>query len=214
MSRCLLFDCDGTLVDSERICNVAMARKFQENGIKLDVDELVRDFRGWKLSKILETLQARYSVKVAPDFIETYRAMVSTLFISELRSIAHIENALESLPHPKAVVSSGPREKIELALKICGLSKFFGTNIYSSYEVGSWKPDPEIYRYAATDMGFDPKDCAVIEDGLVGVESGYRAGATTYFYNKYDEPCEFKAVVSFTSMKDLPNILDTHNKKG
>ena len=212
MSKCLLFDCDGTLVDSERLCNVAMARIFEEYGILLETDELIREFRGWKLSNIMETLQARYSISLAPDFIETYRFLVSTLFVSELRPIAHIETALESLPHPKAVVSSGPREKIELALKLCDLSRYFGANIYSSYEIGSWKPDPEIYRYAATDMGFDLKDCVVIEDGLICVEAGHRAGAATFFYNKYDELCEFKDVVSFKSMKDLPIILDTHNK--
>ena len=64
MSACLLFDCDGTLVDSERLCNVGLVRKFQELGIRLDPDELVIRFRGWKLARILELLAIEYELEL------------------------------------------------------------------------------------------------------------------------------------------------------
>lgn len=207
MSNCILFDCDGTLVDSERLSNIGLVRKFEEYGIQLDADELVKEFRGWKFSKILEALQARFCVTLADDFIESYRTMVAALFKSELKPIAHIEYALENLTQSKAVVSNGPREKIEQALDICGLTKYFGTHIYSSYEIGVWKPDPQIYRYAAVDMGFTPQQCAVVDDGLVGVEAGYRAGINTFFYNRQGEPCQYANVVSFNSMQELPGLV-------
>ena len=85
MSNCILFDCDGTLVDSERLSNIGLVRKFEEYGIQLDADELVKEFRGWKFSKILEALQARFCVTLADDFIESYRTMVAALFKSELK---------------------------------------------------------------------------------------------------------------------------------
>ena len=170
MAACLLFDCDGTLVDSERLCNVGLVRKFQQLDISLDADELVERFRGWKLARILADLEAEHGVALPTDFVPSYREIISQLFEAELKSVDGVEYALANLPQPKAVVSSGPQHKIRQALQICGLSKYFGVNLYSSYDVGIWKPEPGIYTEAAAGMGFDPRECAVIEDGLVGVE--------------------------------------------
>lgn len=208
MKVCLLFDCDGTLVDSERLCNVGLARKFQQIGISLDVDELVIRFRGWKLATILEVLEAEHSVTLPEGFVASYREIVSQLFETELKPIEGIEHALASMPQPKVVVSSGPRHKIKQALRVCGLSEYFEDNIYSSYDVGIWKPDPGIYRYAAAGMGFSEAECAVIDDGPVGVEAGHMAGMATYFYNRFAEPCPFPGVVSFSSMYNLPELVN------
>ena len=209
MSSCLLFDCDGTLVDSERLCNIGLVRKFNEKNINLDADELVIRFRGWKLSLILETLTQEHSISIDDAFIASYRAIVSELFETELKPIAGIENVLRALPHKKAVVSSGPLSKIQQALRVTGLSDYFESNLYSSYEIGIWKPDPGIYRHAAEDMGYPTKDCAVIDDGPVGVEAGSLAGMKTYFYNRYNEKCDFPGVVPFGDMNELPNLIGT-----
>lgn len=209
MSNCLLFDCDGTLVDSERLCNIGLVRKFSEKNISLDADELVIRFRGWKLSLILETLAQEHFISIDDAFVPSYRAIVSELFETELKPVAGIEKALRALPHRKAVVSSGPLSKIQQALRVTGLSDYFESNLYSSYEVGIWKPDPRIYRHAAKDMGYAAKDCAVIDDGPVGVEAGSLAGMKTYFYNRYNEKCELPGVVPFKDMNELPNLIGT-----
>jgi len=209
MSACLLFDCDGTLVDSERLCNVGLVRKFQQFDIDLDADELVIRFRGWKLAKILEVLELEHRLVLPEDFVPSYRAIVSELFETELKPIEGIEKALIALPQPKAVVSSGPQHKIKQALSVCGLSSYFGQNIYSSYDVGIWKPDPGIYQHAAAGMGYSPDQCSVIDDGPVGVEAGYLAGMRTYFYNRFSESCAFPGVVSFESMRSLPGLVNT-----
>ena len=207
MRKCLLFDCDGTLVDSERLCNIGLVIKFREYGIELDADELGIRFRGWKLAKIIEALEQESQLKLAEDFVDSYRSIVTNLFETELKPIQYVGETLKNLDHPKAVVSSGPTHKIQQALRICGLTKYFGANIYSSYEVGIWKPDPGIYIYAAKDMGFSAEDCIVIDDSLVGVEAGYRAGMKTLFYNRFNEICEFESVVSFCTMKELPQLI-------
>lgn len=209
MNQCLLFDCDGTLVDSERLCNIGLVIKFREYGVELDVDELVMRFRGWKLATILNVLEEMYELNLPENFEESYRAIVAELFESELKPVEYIENVLKNLSQPKAVVSSGPVHKIKQALRVCGLSKYFGDNIYSSYEVKIWKPDPGIYTYAAKDMGFSAENCIVIDDGQVGVEAGYRAGMKTLFFNRYDEECKFESVVSFKTMKALPQLIQS-----
>lgn len=207
MSKCLLFDYDGTLVDSERLCSLGIAIKFDDFGIKLDADELVKRFKGWKLATILDTLEQEYEIKLAEDFVPSYRALITNLFETDLKPIEGIEQALKVLPHPKAVVSSGPAHKIEQTLRVCGLTDYFTSNIYSSYEVKIWKPDPGIYQYAAKDMGYLPNDCIVIDDGPVGVEAGHKAGMKTLFFNVFQESCELSNVVSFSSMRELPLLI-------
>jgi HAD superfamily hydrolase (TIGR01509 family) len=209
MNQCLLFDCDGTLVDSERLCNIGMVLKFREYGIELDADELVVRFRGWKLAKIISVLEKEFDISLPENFIDEYRSIVTELFETDLKPIDYIEETLKNLNHPMAVVSSGPVHKIQQALRVCGLTNYFGGNIYSSYEIGVWKPDPRIYMYAAKDMGFPEERCIVIDDGPVGVEAGHKAGMKTLFYNRFNESCEFSSVISFNSMKELPGLIHT-----
>ncbi len=209
MNTCLLFDCDGTLVDSERLCNIGLVKMFKEYGVALELEEMVKEFKGFRLSTILEILSVRYELNLPSEFIPKYRLLVEGLFNLELKPIEGIEFALENLKHTKAVVSSGPREKILHALSICNLSKYFGSNIFSSYEIGIWKPDPEIYLHAARSLGYLNSNCIVIEDGIVGIEAGVKAGMRTLFYNPYSENCPYSSVESFKSMKELPTIVNT-----
>ncbi|WP_240532389.1 HAD-IA family hydrolase [Moritella marina] len=209
MEQCLLFDCDGTLVDSEKLCNLGIVIKFDELGIKLDAEQLMMKYRGWELAAVFEQLSAEFGVTLPSDFVAEYRSVVAGLFDSELQPIAGIKAALDLLPGPKAVVSNGPADKIKQALALCGLTHYFGSNIYSAYDIGIWKPDPAIYTFAAKDMGFDSKDCIVIEDGLVGVEAGYKAGMQTLFYNRFNQTCAFPSVITFNTMDELPELINS-----
>ena len=128
------------------------------------------------------------------------------MFETDLRPIPGIPELLASLDLPVAVVSNGPRAKIELALRVCAIEHFFGERVFSAYELGSWKPEPELYLWAARELGFEPAHCAVIEDGLIGVESGVRAGMPTFFYNPTGEACPFAGVTEFSSMSELPAL--------
>jgi len=207
MQQCLLFDCDGTLVDSERLCSYAIELTFQEYGVLLNTDELLTRFRGWKLAHILETLAQEQGLTLNDQMIEAYRLIVTRLFETQLKPVEGIEEALAALNQPMAVVSSGPQNKIQQALRVCRISHHFEGNIYSAYDIGIWKPDPKLYLHAAADMGFKASQCVVIEDSLVGVEAGFNAGMKTLFYNPFDESCMFEGVISFKEMKQLASLL-------
>ncbi|WP_444901644.1 HAD-IA family hydrolase [Microbulbifer sp. SSSA007] len=208
MDKCFLFDNDGTLVDSEYLCNIGLAKMFHRYAIKLDPEELVIRFRGWKLASILVILERENEVTLPDNFVDEYRSVVSDLFDRELKPVNGVINALEALNGPKAVVSSGPLSKIKHALKLCGLSHYFGDNLYSSYDVGIWKPDPGIYLHAAKEMGYTAEQCVVVDDGPVGVEAGSKAGMSTFFYNRYNEKCDIDGVISFTTMNSLPALIN------
>ncbi len=207
MTACILFDSDGTLVDSEPLCFRAMAQAFAGIGPVLDAEELVLRFRGWKLDDTLAALCEMHGVVLPEAFVPEYRARVAELFQSELLPVPHVPEVLAGLAQPKAVVSSGPPEKIRQALAVTGLDRHFGTRIYSSYEIGLWKPDPAIYRYVAADMGFAPEACAAVEDSAVGVAAAADAGLRTFFLNRFDESCPRADVVVLRSMAELPQWL-------
>lgn len=137
---------------------------------------------------------------------------MAELLQSELKPVHGIEDALGKLDFPKAVVSSGPRQKVELALRVCGLSKYFGSSIYSSYEVGAWKPGPRVYEFATKDMGYNPAQCSAIEDGVIGVEASVKVGIKTYFYNANHDQCDWPKVTNFSSMSELPVLIANNNQ--
>ena len=204
---CLLFDCDGTLVDSERIGNLGLVVLFRELGVELDADELVARFRGWQLAKMLETISREEGVAIPGDFLPQYRKTVLEMFERDLRPIEGVHSALSRLPHPKAVVSSGPLPKIVQALRCCDLSQYFGENLISPSEVGIWKPDPGLYLHAARHMGVPASRCRVVEDSLLGVEAAVGAKMQCFFFNPREEPCALPGVVSFRRMEDLPRLI-------
>lgn len=205
--KCLLFDNDGTLVDSEFLGSLGLEYKLREINIEIDARILAVEYKGWKLADLLNVLARRHGFEVDEKFIAEYRDVVGELFRQRLQAVEGVEYVLEALPHPRAVVSNGPLEKIRQTLAITGLEKYFAENIFSGYDKGVWKPDPGLHLAAAESMGYKVSECAVIEDSITGVEAGVRAGMKTFFYNPLKEPCEFESVISFTSMFQLPGLI-------
>lgn len=208
MIQCLIFDCDGTLVDSELLCNVGLVVKLAEVGIEADATELMHRYRGWKLAKIMQSLESIYGIKLAPNFEPTYRQIISELFENELKPVEGVADLLEEIDLPICVASSGPRHKIEQALRVTGLAPFFGRNLFSSYEIQSWKPEPGLFLHAAKQMGFAPNQCAVIEDSLVGIEGAQAAGMRPIHF---DPSAEFDAngpMSKIGRMAELHQLVD------
>jgi HAD superfamily hydrolase (TIGR01509 family) len=204
--RCILFDLDGTLVDSEALCNQAYLDLLP--ALEDSVEILVERYRGRKLALILADIEHRLGQKLPEDFEHRYRQRVAELFASELRPTPGTPEMLEALRHPRCVVSSGPREKIRQALEITGLAAFFGENIFSSYEVGSWKPEPGLLLYAAGVMGFSPEECIVVEDSEVGIVAATAAGMRALQYAPGGELPASASVRTFSCMADISVLLD------
>jgi len=92
-------------------------------------------------------------------------------------------------------------EKIELSLSLTGLLRFFKGRIFSSYDVGSWKPDPGLFLHAARAMGVAPRDCAVVEDSLPGICAGVEAGMAVFAFQPHEADPDIPAEV--TVLKEL-----------
>ncbi|TEW51897.1 HAD family hydrolase [Psychromonas algicola] len=178
----IIFDCDGTLVDSEFLCNLAMEQQLAEMGFKVDAAELTIEYRGVSLAKIMSSLEARLATTFPSNFETEYRLKVLSLFDEHLKPNEGVVELIESLTIPFCIASSGPRKKIEHALKVTGLDKYFKDNIFSAHEVGSWKPDPGLFLHAAETMKVDPANCYVVEDSLVGLQAANNAKMKCVYY--------------------------------
>jgi HAD superfamily hydrolase (TIGR01509 family) len=183
----VIFDCDGTLVDSELLCNVVLAEALRALGIVETAAELLVRYRGGRMANILSDLAQRHALRLPANFEDDYRALVARAFERELTATAGAEALVRSLlgRAAVAVASSAPRAKVELALRVTGLLGLFEGNVFSSYEVGSWKPEPGIFLHVARELRVAPARCVVIEDSLLGADAAERAGMRCFLLDPH-----------------------------
>ena len=208
MIQCIIFDCDGTLVDSEHLSCLGLELQLRACGVHETAGELLRAYKGWRLAEICRRLEAKHSVRLPASFVPDYRVLVERLFAEQLRPIPGVVEALSKIHLPKCVASSGPPEKINQSLTLAGLKPFFGEHIFSSYVIQSWKPDPGLFLHAAGAMGFPPSACVVVEDSEVGVQAARNAGMPAFWFIESGDPGLFPDVPRFADMRELPGLLN------
>ncbi|MFK5974240.1 MAG: HAD family hydrolase [Flavobacteriaceae bacterium] len=211
--KCIIFDCDGVLVDSEVLGNQVMVDMANEHGANIDIDYAMKNFKGSFLKDCMRQVENILGKALPEDFEAQYRKRSFDIFKKELQPVKGIQEVLKSLDIPFCSASSGPHEKIKLNLKTAGLLHFFGNNIFSCYDIGKWKPDPAIFLYAAQAMGYEPKECLVIEDSIFGVMAAKNGGFDVLGFTGDTEDDSFaeQATAVFYDMKELiPMIKAIH----
>lgn len=203
----IIFDCDGVLVDSETLGNRVLIEFVAEFGLKLEIEEAILLFRGCKMADCVAVIEQKLGKKMPSDFVTQLRTRTAKAFEHELLSIEGIEAALDKIDLPICVASSGPIEKIELALRVTNLLPRFAGSIFSSYQIGSWKPEPDLFLFAAKTMGFEPQFCTVVEDSILGVRAGISAGMRVLWYTAQSEATLVDGAIVFQSMNQLPLLL-------
>ncbi|MEK9673869.1 MAG: HAD family hydrolase [Rhodospirillaceae bacterium] len=171
----LIFDCDGVLVDSEMIASRVMAAQLSAIGYPVTARQCRERFIGKWLTDVIETVR-NTGVDVPEGFRDIIRAKDREAFERELKPMPGVLETVRGLRHDKCVASSGPIAKIETTLGIAGLLPHFKPHLFSAAMVKRGKPEPDLYLYAAQQMGRTPDQCLVIEDSTAGVTAARRAG--------------------------------------
>lgn len=205
----VIFDCDGVLVDSEPLGCAAMVRKLAALGLHITHDAAMALFRGRRMADSITVAERHFGTTLPASFVPELRAETAAALRGGLRPIAGIAAALAGIDRPICVASNGPRDQIELSLTLTGLIARFAGRIFSAYEVGSWKPDPGLFLFAARTIGAGPAQCVVVEDSLPGVQAAVAAGMRVMAYAG-DRPGDDLAAAGgqvFRSMAELPRLL-------
>ena len=194
----VIFDCDGVLVDSERL--------------SIGLDAILLERLGWPMSGA--EIEAHLGRDIAAEwaaFAERYVAA----FAAELEPVDGASEAVDAIKATgvaTCVASSGDHAKIRRNLAKTGLLDRFDGRIFSADDVEHGKPAPDLFLHAASVMGFEPARCAVIEDSGHGVAAARAAGMSAFGYAGGVTPAaalEGPATTVFDDMRMLPRLLAT-----
>jgi HAD superfamily hydrolase (TIGR01509 family) len=210
MTRSVIFDCDGVLVDTELISNTVLAALLTEAGLPTTLEHCMRDYRGRSLASVLEIAERDFGAAMPFDVAERYYAEVEAVFARELEPVPGVLGALDRIALPSCVASSGPHHKMAVTLRVTGLWDRFEGRIFSATEVANGKPAPDLFLHAAGRMGFDPASTAVVEDSLPGIEAAVAAGMRALAFARHSDPAELAAAGGepFDDMAELPALLE------
>lgn len=186
----IIFDCDGTLVDSEYLNNLATIQILHEEGLAhYDMDYAFAHFVGLRLTAILAQIERDTGHTFPPDIGPRYVRRAEDLMPEYLKPIAGAEELVKAAAGRAkiCVASNGQRDNVVSSLEKTGLKKYFpDDDIFTAAQVENGKPAPDLFLFAAKRMNAAPARCAVIEDSIPGVTGAQAAGMKVFgFVNEH-----------------------------
>ncbi len=174
----VIFDCDGVLVDSEKIA-MRILHKTLEEFIpeSKQLSSLLADAPGKQTRAIIAEVATRTGATLPDDIVQRIDTRIYRVLDEALEPIPGVEAVLASILVDKAVVSNSLLSRVEQSLAVTGLDGFNWRGIFSADQVGRPKPAPDLYLYAAERLGVAPEECLVVEDSISGVKAASTAGA-------------------------------------
>lgn len=208
MQPLLIFDCDGVLVQSEpgeTLCLLQVARRY---GYDRTLSDVEKRFRGRKMAQVAGMISEEMGKPLPDSFVPEVRELCANTIDKSMVETPGLSIALDGLQNRRCVASNSPLELIKSRLRSAGLSAHFGEQIYSAYEVGSWKPDPTLFQFAASRNRFPNDQCIVIEDSAIGVEAALSAGMNVVLYGAETKTVPESAKVRhLLDMSKLPDLI-------
>jgi HAD superfamily hydrolase (TIGR01509 family) len=212
-TQLVIFDCDGVLVDSEPVANRTLADMLRELGLDLTQEQIFESFVGYSLPYVLRVIEDMLGRAPPPDFLRDLQSRTFAAFKAELRAMPGIEAALDALDVAGVrycVASSGDHDKMRTTLGITGLFPRFAGRIFSVTQVARGKPEPDIYLFAAAQMGVQIASSVVVEDTPPGVKAGVAAGMTVFGFCAFTPVEKLRAAGAhrtFDDMRRLPEMV-------
>lgn len=204
----VIFDCDGVLVDSDRLSLEIQARHITNLGLPMSAEDCSREFLGIGMDSTLGTIARMLGRRVPGGWLDGLEAEVADAFRRELQAVPGIVDALDRIDTPTCIASGGSHEKMRLTLGLTGLWRRFDGRIFSASEVERPKPAPDLFLHAAARSGVDPTRCVVVEDSPFGVAAAKAAGmrclgfAALTWADRLTEADEV-----FSDMAELPALI-------
>jgi haloacid dehalogenase superfamily, subfamily IA, variant 3 with third motif having DD or ED len=212
-SKAVLFDLDGTLIDSEWFYYKAWRKALAEFGFALESDMWLNELAGKTDMQAFDLLSTTYGFQ--PDrqqFFEHVRRHIARQHEEEsvplMPGALDLINFLRERNVTMAVVTSSKREVATYHLERNGIKQFF-TLLVTRTEVQRPKPDPEPYLLCISGLGVEPEDCLALEDSLTGTAAAKAAGLTCFGVQSH-EPIRraLKVDRSFDNLHEVREFLE------
>lgn len=175
----VIFDCDGTLIDSEVIYSAVDAAGLTRLGHPVTPLEFLKRFLGVPHKDIWRILETEIGKPLPDGFLAELSEEAKRRTAEDLVAIEGVVEAIaavDAMGLRRCVASSTPLDTLRRNLKTCALIDMFDPHVFSASQCARGKPSPDVFMFAASQMGADPKDCLVIEDSVAGVTAAGRAG--------------------------------------
>jgi beta-phosphoglucomutase len=184
MLKALLFDLDGTLIDSEFFHYECWNEILKESNVELTYDDWLKNYAGVPMPANAKNLIEKYHIQTPlNDLIERRENL--TLERLKTTDVSLMPFVLDTIKFfcdkglILAIVTSSPRKDVEAIFNRNGLGKYFKLIITRS-EVLKSKPDPESYNVCREQLGLAIDECLVFEDTINGVKSAKAANLICY----------------------------------
>jgi len=167
------------LADSEVLSNSVIADVVSELGVPTSLDDAYRTYMGKRLNDVIETIERVTGCKLPADFADSYQRRTFDAFRARLKPVDGAREFLAAWREvPNCIASSSSPERLALSLEVLDMASLFQGRVFSASNVARGKPHPDIFLYAAEQLGISPADCIVIEDSIGGITAARAAGAT------------------------------------
>lgn len=202
MTRLIIFDCDGVLVDSEGIANRIMAKHITRAGWRMSGAESEARFKGWTMTQVIESVETHLGRRLPPSWQERFEEDCFSAFADELQPVDGVIELIRRVHRAglmSCVASQGSRRKMDVTLKAAGLIDMLGGHIFSAANIGRPKPAPDIFLHAAMRMSTPASQCLVIEDSVTGVTAALAAGMDVIGYDPHGAGPTASSLLALTS---------------
>jgi HAD superfamily hydrolase (TIGR01509 family) len=204
--KCVLFDCDGVLVDTETTSFRVFGEVLSSLGYEAPIAKMAVDFSGTSLGACMRHVEGLFNMKLPENFEAIFREKSFEAFKKEVTPIPNIHELLEDFPLPFCTASSAQKAKIILNLTTAKLIHHFEGKIYSAYEIQQWKPDPGVFLWAAKEMGFTPDECLVVEDSFSGLTAARAGGFKAIGYAPKEHNVKLLTPMNVPLISDIREV--------
>jgi HAD superfamily hydrolase (TIGR01509 family) len=206
----VIFDCDGVLIDSERLAVKVDVLVLRELGWQLSEAEVIERFVGRSDRDAEAAIEAHLGRKLPAGWRKRFEPLYRRAFAGKLAPVDGVLEALDRITLPSCVASSGTHDYLRYTLGLTGLYERFAGRIFSADDVARGKPAPDLFLHAAARMAAEPAGCVVVEDSRFGLEAARAAGMRALAYAgglSTADVLDGPNTIVFDDMRELPGLL-------
>lgn len=212
-TRLVVFDCDGVIADSEMLSADVLLTLLAEHDMAITMAEFRAFCLGHSFPVVTARLTRHHGRSLPDGFATEYYDRLLTRFAQDLQPTPGFMKMLDGLDLPACVATSSSPQRVAHTLSVLGLTERFSGTVFTASQVQHGKPAPDLFLFAAAQMGVPPAHAVAIEDSAPGLASARAAGMPVLHYtggaHLRDQSPVSTDVINFGDWADFPRLLST-----